>query len=288
MSRGWWAVAKAAGGLLVLGMLAARVGTAPFVAGLKAVEPASVVAAMGLTALTTAVSAQRWRLVGRAYGVRMTLPAAAAAYYRSQFLNSVLPGGVLGDVHRGVRHRAMRSVVAERVVGQAVQVALAGLVVLVAWPVTASPTTLPLTAAALGGVLLLAAVVLVLVARDWLEVEVVPPVLGLSALAAGGHAAVFVVAARAAGVEAGTGLLAALALAVLVVAAIPFNLAGWGLREGAAAWAFAAAGLGAATGATVAVTYGVLALVATLPGAVLLLTGAGARQTEREAVVVHA
>ena len=73
MSRGWWAVAKAAGGLLVLGMLAARVGTAPFVAGLKAVEPASVVAAMGLTALTTAVSAQRWRLVGRAYGVRMTL-----------------------------------------------------------------------------------------------------------------------------------------------------------------------------------------------------------------------
>ena len=51
-----------------------------------------------------------------------------------------------------------------------------------------------------------------------------------------------------------------------MVAAIPFNLAGWGLREGAAAWAFAAAGLGAATGATVAVTYGVLALVATLPG----------------------
>ena len=112
--------------------------------------------------------------------------------------------------------------------------------------------------------------------------------LALSALAAAGHAAVFVVAARAAGVEAGTGLLAALALAVLVVAAIPFNLAGWGLREGAAAWAFAAAGLGAATGATVAVAYGVLALVATLPGAVLLLNGAGARQTQREAVVVHA
>ena len=205
MSRGWWAVAKAAGGLVVLAVLAARVGTEPFVAGLKAVGPASVVAALVLTALTTVASAQRWRLVGRAYGVRMTLRAAVAAYYRSQFLNSVLPGGVLGDVHRGVTHRAMGSVVAERVVGQAVQVALAGLVVLVAWPVTASPTTLPLTAAALGGVLLLAAVVLVLVARDWLEVEVVPPVLALSALAAAGHAAVFVVAARAAGVEAGTG-----------------------------------------------------------------------------------
>jgi uncharacterized membrane protein YbhN (UPF0104 family) len=281
-------VARAAGGLLVLGVLASRVGTEPFVAGLKAVGPASLVAAFVLTALTTTVSTQRWRLVGRASGVRITLRAGVAAYYQSQFLNSVLPGGVIGDLHRGLTNRAMGSVVAERVVGQAVQVALAGLVVLVAWPVTASPSTLPLTAAALGGVLLLATVVLVLVSRGWLEVEVVPAVLALSALASAGHAAVFVVAARAAGVEAGTGLLAALALAVLVVAAIPFNLAGWGPREGAAAWAFSAAGLGAATGATVAVAYGVLALVATLPGAVLLVYGSAARQTQGEEVVARA
>jgi uncharacterized membrane protein YbhN (UPF0104 family) len=274
--------------VLVLAVLASRVGTVPFVAGLKAVGPASVAAAFVLTALTTTASTQRWRLVGRASGVRITLRAGVAAYYQSQFLNSVLPGGVIGDLHRGITNRAMGSVVAERVVGQAVQVALAGLVVLVAWPVTSSPSTLPLTAVALGGVLLLATVVLVLVSRGWLEGEVVPPVLALSALASAGHAAVFVVAARAAGVEAGTGLLAALALAVLVVAAIPFNLAGWGPREGAAAWAFSAAGLGAATGATVAVTYGVLALVATLPGAVLLVNGSAARQTQSEEVVVHA
>src|SRR4029079_8688077 len=183
MSRGWWVVARAAGGLLVLAVLASRVGTEPFVAGLKAVGPASLVAAFALTALTTTVSTQRWRLVGRASGVRITLRAGVAAYYQSQFLNSVLPGGVIGDLHRGLTNRAMGSVVAERVVGQAVQVALAGLVVLVAWPVTASPSTLPLTAAALGGVLLLATVVLVLVSRGWLEVEVVPPVLALSALA---------------------------------------------------------------------------------------------------------
>jgi len=288
MSSRGWAVTKAAGGLVVLAVLASRVGTEPFVAGLRAVGPGSVAAALVLTALTTAASAQRWRLVGRAYGVRMTLSTAVAAYYRSQLLNSVLPGGVLGDVHRGVTHRSMGSVVAERVVGQAAQVALAGLVVLVAWPVTASPSTPTLTAASLGGVLLLAAVVLVLLARDWLEVEVVPAVLALSALAAAGHAAVFVVAARAAGVEAGTGLLAALALAVLVVAAVPVNLAGWGPREGAAAWAFAAAGLGAATGATVAVAYGVLALVATLPGAVPFLSRARDHREEPREVVVHA
>ena len=56
-------------------------------------------------------------------GAAVALPGAAA---------SALPGGVLGDVHRGITHQAMGSVVAERVVGQAVQVAFAGLVVLVA------------------------------------------------------------------------------------------------------------------------------------------------------------
>ena len=288
MSRRWWAIAKVVGGLAVLGVLAAQVGTEPFVAGLRAVGPGSVAAALVLTALTTAASAQRWRLVARTYGVRMTLPAAITAYYRSQLLNSVLPGGVLGDVHRGVTHRSMGSVVAERVVGQAAQVALTGLVVLVAWPVSASPSTLTLAAVALGGVLLLAAVVLVLVARSWLDVEAVPPVLALSTLASAGHATIFVVAARAVGVDATTGMLVALALAVLVVAAIPFNVAGWGPREGAAAWAFAAAGLGAAAGATVAVAYGVLALVATLPGAAFLLSRARTTQDEHQEVAAHA
>jgi bacteriorhodopsin len=64
---------------------------------------------------------------------------------------------------------------------------------------------------------------------------------------------------------------------VLVAAAIPLNVAGWGPREGVAAWAFASAGLGAAQGATVAVLYGVLALVAVLPGGVLLTRGVVAR-----------
>jgi uncharacterized membrane protein YhiD involved in acid resistance len=52
---------------------------------------------------------------------------------------------------------------------------------------------------------------------------------------------------------------------------IPLSIGGWGLREGAAAWAFAAAGLGAATGVTVATLYAVLMLAAVAPGAGLLL-----------------
>ena len=62
-----------------------------------------------------------------------------------------------------------------------------------------------------------------------------------------------------------------LALLVLLAMGLPINVAGWGPREGAAAWVFGAAGLTAAQGVAVSVVYGVMTLVAVLPGAVVLL-----------------
>ena len=281
MTGRWWTAAQVAGGLAVLGVLAARVGTEPFVTGLRAVGPGAAAIAMVVVAGTTVCSAQRWRLVARGYGVDVSLRAATAAYYRSQFLNSVLPGGVLGDVHRGLTHRTVRSVLWERILGQAVAVAFALLVVLIAWPAATAPSTAILAGLALAGIVVVAGLVVVLANRGVLEPEVVPSVLGLSVLAAAGHAAVFVVAARAVGVDASAGTLVPIALVVLVAAAVPLNVAGWGPREGAAAWVFAAAGLGAAAGASVAVAYGVLALVATLPGAVLLVVRRSAPAADR-------
>ena len=60
-----------------------------------------------------------------------------------------------------------------------------------------------------------------------------------------------------------------LALLVMLAAALP-NVGGWGPREGVTAWAFAAAGLGASLGVATAVVYGVMVLVASLPGAAVL------------------
>ena len=59
-------------------------------------------------------------------------------------------------------------------------------------------------------------------------------------------------------------------LLVLLAAALP-NIGGWGPREGMTAWAFAAAGLGASLGVATAVVYGVMVLVASLPGAAVLV-----------------
>jgi glycosyltransferase 2 family protein len=89
-----------------------------------------------------------------------------------------------------------------------------------------------------------------------------------------GHVATFVIAARAAGSTATVTTLLPVALLVLVASGVPTNIAGWGPREGAAAWVFAAAGLGAAAGVRASVVYGVLALVATLPGAAVLVVDA--------------
>ena len=98
-----------------------------------------------------------------------------------------------------------------------------------------------------------------------------PGIVLASAVVVAGHTATFLIAARTAGSTASPVRMLPLALLVLLAMGVPTNIAGWGPREGVAAWAFGAAGLGAAQGVATAVVYGVLVLVASLPGAVVLV-----------------
>jgi glycosyltransferase 2 family protein len=300
---GWRSWARPAGGAVILAVLLERLGTGPFVDALRATDAAAVVVAIGVTAVTTACCAWRWRLVARGLGVELPVRAAISGYYRSQFLNGTLPGGVLGDVDRAVRHgrhvgdlgRSARSVAWERSAGQLVQVVVtvAVLLVLPSPLRSALPLTLLVAALAVLGVALASTltrrtrVVRAVISdarRTLLAQPLWPGILLTSVLAGAGHVVVFLVAARAVDPTGSTARVLPLALVVLLASAIPFNVAGWGPREGAAAWAFGAAGLGATQGATIAVVYGVLALVATLPGAVLMavawLTPSDARRLE--------
>ena len=132
-----------------------RLGAGPFRDGVGAVDGTSLAAAAGIGLVTTVCCAWRWTIVARGLGVHLSLPAAVAAYYRSVFLNLTLPGGVVGDVHRGVSHgrdvrdvgRGLRAVAWERSLGQLVQVVLT-VVVLVALPSPVRPL-MPLVAVAL-------------------------------------------------------------------------------------------------------------------------------------------
>jgi hypothetical protein len=100
-----------------------------------------------------------------------------------------------------------------------------------------------------------------------------PAITAASLVALVGHVSVFVIAAHAVGAHASLRVLLPLAMLVLVSAALPTSIGGWGPREGVAAWAFASASLGADRGVATATAFGVLMVVATLPGAIVVITG---------------
>lgn len=304
-----WAWARLLGGAAILTAVVWRVGSGPLLDGLRAVDGAALAAALGIGLLITVCSAWRWCLVARGLGIELRLTSAVADYYRATFLNAALPGGVLGDVHRAVRHgrdvgdlgRGVRAVVLERMAGQVVLIAVS-VVVLLTHPmalragldVVAAAPLGALTTAALAVAALVAGGLAVRVARRsrggtgsrWaraVHATITDVRRGLltggnwlwigfaSAVTLAGHVATFVVAARTAGASAPLGLLVPLMLLALLAMALPLNVGGWGPREMVCAWAFGAAGLSATQGLTVAVVYGLFAFVASLPGAGVLL-----------------
>ncbi|GGO43067.1 hypothetical protein GCM10012287_05330 [Streptomyces daqingensis] len=306
---------------IAVGILVAvlyRLGTSELLDALGRIDARAVLLTFLFSVPATVFSAGRWVVVSQRLGVRMRLRTAVADYYQALFLNATLPSGVLGDVHRAVRHgkdngdvgRGVRAVLLERTAGQVVVVA-ASLAVLGAGtsylPVLGAYrmqlAVFAVLVAAIGAV---AAVCVVrarrspaeragwqcslaaffadartaLLARDsW------PGVLGLSVLALAGHLSLFLAAARVAGATAPLAVLVPPLLLALLVMALPVNIGGWGPREGVCALAFGVAGLGAAQGLAAAVVYGALALLSSLPGAgVLALRMVAARRSRREEV----
>lgn len=291
MSRRLSTLLRRAAGLAILAAVFAWLGLGPVVRGIRTVDRGTLLAGVVLAVPISLCCAWRWTLVTRGLGVRLSLPVAVAAYYRSQFLNTVLPGGVVGDVHRGLRHgrsvgdraTALRAVGWERLAGQLSQIVMAAAVLLLVPSPARAVMPWVVAAATAGGLFCFLVVrrlrpaggarlltVLRTDVRDLLLSRTWPGVALASVVVVVGHVSTFLVAARTAGVGASPLRLVPLALLVLVAMALPLNVAGWGPREGVSAWAFGAAGLGAGDGLAAAVVYGVMVLVAGLPGAVVL------------------
>ena len=276
----------------ILVMLVIQLGADSFARGLSRIGPSEVLLAVGIGLLSTACSAARWRSIARLVGLPLSFGIALTEYYRASLLNSVLPGGVLGDLDRGVRHgratgdlaRGVRVVAYERVAGHVVLLAF-GVALLAGHPELrqAFGELVGTSAAVLvAGCLITAGVAAASSARvrAWgQEVRAVVTgrarlhVLVLSALALAGHVSLFVIAARAVDNTAPVVDLVPLAVLGLAAMAVPVNVAGWGPREAASSVGFAAAGFGAGQGLASAVVFGVLALVSSTPGlAALVLT----------------
>jgi len=294
MNRSLLRWARVVGPALLLAVLVWRLGTGSFLNGIRTIDGGALAEAAGIAVLTTVCCAWRWKTVAGGLGVHLSLRAAVAAYYRSLFLNVTLPGGVVGDVHRGISHgrdvrdvgRALRAVAWERSAGQVVQ-AILTLGILLALP---SPVRSSMPLVAVGVAVALCCAVLMakmgpdghsawarvrraaardirdglLARRAWLGIALA------SALIVIGHTITFLLAARTAGTTAPVSQLLPIAVLAMLAMVLP-SVAGWGPREGVTAWAFGAAGLGVQQGVATAVVYGVMVLVASLPGAIVLL-----------------
>ena len=272
---------------LDLGDLVSRVG---------ALRPAWVLLALGVSLLQVAVSAWRWRFTAGRLGLALPFRVALREYYLATFLNQVLPGGVVGDVSRAWRHArsesgastgpAVRAVVLERASGQIVMT-LVAVVSFLRLPAALGPGSAAAWIA--GGVVAAALLGFVIrsrrgaagedsmTGRVWRDTRAAlwsrgafPGQMAGSAVVVGTYVVTYLTAARAVGIDTPFSILLPLVAPVLVTMLLPITIAGWGVREGAAALLWGAVGLTAADGVVISVAYGVLVLLSTLPGAVVL------------------
>lgn len=280
--------------LALLAGLALWLDPARIAAEVRALDPGWLIFALLVSLAQTALSAWRWRFTAHRLGLELAPGRALADYYLAGFINQVLPGGVVGDAWRAQRHArrsgqtgvAWRAVILERASGQLVVVALAALVVTL-YPPWREGFAPALLAAGLG--LALVVVFGALLARrlrdraGWLA-QIGPdlrrallarrawPVQLASSIAiVVSYLLVFAAGARGIGVELPLVQLMMMALPALLAMLVPVSVAGWGLREGAAGAVWLISGLPPEQGVAVSITYGVLVLLASLPGVLVLL-----------------
>ncbi|SEL82710.1 conserved hypothetical protein [Halomonas daqiaonensis] len=261
--------------------------------------PGWILLALALTLPQMLLSAWRWRLTASRLELSLSWGRALREYYLAMFLNQVLPGGVAGDATRAWRHSrasgrrgsAWRAVIIERASGQLAMLVLTLLVVAISplWQGLIGEALASLSSPGwlIGATLMLVIGVPVMrhlvrqppaalaglgedLRRSLLASSVWPRQLAGSLLVVLSYALVFVCAARAIGVTLPLGTLMSLVPPVLIAMLIPLSLAGWGLREGAAALVWGLVGLAPAEGVAVSMAYGLLVLLASLPGAMFL------------------
>ncbi len=262
-----------------------------------------VALALGLSVMQVTALAWRWRFTAHRLHVALSFPEAWREYYLSIFLNQVLPGGIMGDVSRAWRQAraragtesdgaggpAARAVIFERLSAQAVMTTVA-LVSLLVLPAAVGRTSGTLVFVSVAAATVIVVTILIWVrrqsfaesptgrvlaelARAHLSPSVFAVQLSSGLLIVGTYLATYVAAARAVGVETPLLVILPLVAPVLMTMLIPVTVAGWGLRESAAALLWGAVGLTAADGVTVSVAYGLIVLVGSLPGAAVLASG---------------
>ncbi|MEM6635084.1 MAG: lysylphosphatidylglycerol synthase transmembrane domain-containing protein [Pseudomonadota bacterium] len=253
----------------------------------RGMDPVWVGGAFAAVTIATFLMARRWQIVARACSIKISYRRAVGEYYIAQLGNSVLPGGVAGDVARAVRVRqeanlalAAKSILVERMLGQIAILAIMSVSFAVAlilpggivWPVWAWAGVIGLAAGAVGGVALArSSSVLGRIAALVLRLCGQPELLFHGALIAGCLFFGFYASARATGTLIPPAAWTTLIPLILCAMLIPLSIGGWGWREAAAAALFPLIGASADAGIASGLVYGAVLLVATFPAGLVFL-----------------
>ncbi|SPJ25771.1 hypothetical protein PAA8504_03622 [Palleronia abyssalis] len=283
---------RLAGSALLIALFVWVFGSADVASRLRGISAGWVAVGVGFLLAQTVVMAMRWRLVARCLDIGFPLGWAIREYLISQFVNTTLPGGVVGDGARAVRSkvgpgglkRAALVVVCERALGQAglIVVGVGGLIWAAIAPEAFAWPEARVRYAAMAGVLIIAALGLgALVLRGGrigaivaeclptARVRIAHGVLSVSAALL--NVAAFAACARATGVALPLQAILVIVPLVLTAMIIPVGVAGWGWREGAAAALFPLAGASSAAGVAAGIVFGIAIMIAVLPAVPFLL-----------------
>jgi uncharacterized membrane protein YbhN (UPF0104 family) len=290
---------------LLLWLVFRWVDLSDVLARLTDLSPGWVVLGLAISVAQILVLAWRWRFTAARLGIDLPLPTALSEYYLGVLLNQLLPGGVAGDVSRAWRHAriesatgpAVRAVVLERASAQVVMT-LTALASVLALPWAPAWTRAAAGATGAVGIAVLVAWLArprsrggdSVLGRLWIDAHTavlgpgaLVPQVASAVLVVASYIAVFVAAGRAVGLEAPLSAVLPLVAPVLMTMLVPVSVAGWGVREVAAASLWGLAGMTPAEGAAVSVAYGLLVLVSAAPGLMALLKAplAGPSRTGR-------
>lgn len=283
----------------ILALILSRIPTEDLLERVKGGAPVYLAAALLLALLVMVLVAVRWRLLANWLGLAVPVGLAVRAVFLGAFGSQVLPSIVGADLVRGymlVRHtaaigRVAASVIADRLVGLFALCLLlvlfnpvlpqlpapyAGLVApgaLLASGAALLAFLLACTGIKVGANLRLLRRLRALGTIDGVRLEA-RPIAGAVALGLAIHALAVVtasLAARAYGVEPSLGVWVSIIPLSLLASAVPVSISGWGVREGAIILLAAPLGVPPAEALLVSLTIGVLNVVASLPGALVLL-----------------
>lgn len=305
---GWASVALS---LVLLGASVQLADSREVLQRLEGVDARWLVPAFALGLVQLSLLGLRWSRLATELGLRLGWRKATSEYALSVLGNQVLPTGVAGDGIRGLRHTRYAGDGGPKLVFEALaldrisgQLAL-WLMVLLTAPLTVSAGLVHVRSLAVAGAVLAGGALGVwalLGASPWLRGPAAraravlrrAALLLLSPRGMGVHLPLSLllvvstllqvyVAARAIGVVLPLLQLLWLGPLMLVAASVPSFFGGWGVREGASALLFAAAGMPQSMGVAVSMIYGSFALVISLPGVIVLVFDAKRTKAARPA-----